>query len=71
MELHSPDLFGPGHPASFLPSKEYARPSHEQPVSPGECKGQYAVCGNVCVWKLGSFATVIKVQNLTVCIGVR
>ncbi|KAK4812136.1 hypothetical protein QYF61_000977 [Mycteria americana] len=35
-KLHSPPLFGPGHPASSLPSEEYTRPSHEQPVSPEE-----------------------------------
>ncbi|KAK4815935.1 hypothetical protein QYF61_010192 [Mycteria americana] len=31
-------LFGPGQPARSLPSEEYTRPSHEQPVSPGECQ---------------------------------
>ncbi|KAK4821092.1 hypothetical protein QYF61_013420 [Mycteria americana] len=39
-KLHSPPLLGPSHPASSLPSEEYTRPSHEQPVSPGECCGK-------------------------------
>ncbi|KAK4832598.1 hypothetical protein QYF61_024389 [Mycteria americana] len=30
----------PSHPANSLPSEEYTRPSHEQPVSPGECCGK-------------------------------